>query len=297
MDLGGRQVVPDSSYAAQRDADGRTWVDARYPGPTRWPATLDKLHERAAATPGGEWIFDGYVSRREQEVRREAPAHPIGVGRRGARQSSDPGTQARMAIVNTAATGAGHENGQTQSTKGRLWCCSTITEPTGRSPTALPTFRAPQQARSRDISVEASRSSESRLHLHACDNPSSGGSSRSGSHGPTGYRQHPVLGLGLGGAQRASPMISMTSRCQPDQIRTISSSSASRHGSTAKTTAGLATCMALPRSLRHRPAGRRARWSPWRDQADAFADLADANGRIAMLHCSGDAAVDIGLSA
>ena len=44
------------------------------------------------------------------------------------------------------------------------------------------------------------------------------------------------------------------------------------------------------------PGGRGTLVTP-QHEANAFADLAHANGRIAMLHCSGDAAVDIGLSA
>ncbi len=44
------------------------------------------------------------------------------------------------------------------------------------------------------------------------------------------------------------------------------------------------------------PGGRGTLVTPQK-QADAFADLAAENGRIAMLHCSGDAAVDIGLTA
>ena len=44
------------------------------------------------------------------------------------------------------------------------------------------------------------------------------------------------------------------------------------------------------------PGGRGTLVTPQK-QADDFADLAGENGRIAMLHCSGDAAVDIGLTA
>lgn len=44
------------------------------------------------------------------------------------------------------------------------------------------------------------------------------------------------------------------------------------------------------------PGGRGTLVTP-QDDANAFADLAHTNNRIAMLHCSGDAAVDIGLSA
>jgi predicted amidohydrolase YtcJ len=44
------------------------------------------------------------------------------------------------------------------------------------------------------------------------------------------------------------------------------------------------------------PGGRGTLVTP-QDDANAFADLAHTNNRIAMLHCSGDAAVDIGLGA
>lgn len=307
VDLGGRRVVPGLIDAHCHPVETLwmkdDWVDARYPGTDSVATTLDKLHERAAATPGGEWIFVACVSASENkfvekrlptrsELDAAAPDNPVILGN---------GTH--MAIVNTAAIQVlGIENGQTQLPKGGTVLLDDHGNPTGVITDGFADIpSAPQQSEiagylSRGIPEFWNQYGYTSMLAITPHQVVPAVQAASTNRIPPNIRYSVSVWAAPNGQGFPDDLndFEMPAGSNPDYFKFIGIKAWIDGENDCRT--GYMYEPYLGHFDIDPPGGRGTLVTP-QDQADAFADLADANGRIAMLHCSGDAAVDIGLSA
>lgn len=307
VDLHGARVVPGLIDAHCHPIETlwmkNDWVDARFPGTTSVAATLEKLAARAAATAKGEWIFVACVSATENkfsdkrlpsraELDHAAPDNPVILAN---------GTH--MAVVNSAALGVlGIASGQRTLPKGGTVLLDEDGEPTG-------------------VITDGFADIPSSPHPDEV-----GGFIAEGipqfwnAHGFTSLMaitpHQAVPALQAVAAKLAQPDIrysvsvwaapngkgfpadlaefDMPAAADPDYFRFVAVKAWVDGENDCRT--GYMYEPYLGHFDIDPPGGRGTLVSPPED-ANAFADLAHANNRIAMLHCSGDAAVDIGLGA
>lgn len=307
VDLAGLRVVPGLIDAHCHPVETLwmkdDWVDARYPGTDSVAVTLDKLRDRAALTARGEWIFVACVSASENkfvekrlptraELDAAAPDNPVILGN---------GTH--MAIVNTAALEAlGITKGQTRLPKGGTVLLDEHGDPTGVITDGFADI--PSAPPAGEIAAYLSRGI------------------------PEFWNQHGYTSLLAITPHHVVPAIqSASTNAAPPNIRYSVSVWAEPNGQGFPddlddfemppgsnpdyfTFIGIKAWVDGENDCRtgymyepyvghfdiDPPGGRGTLVTP-QDQADTFAELAGESGRIAMLHCSGDAAVDIGLTA
>lgn len=307
IDLAGRRVVPGLIDAHCHPIETlwmkQDWVDGRFPGTDSVAATLEKLAERAKTTKKGDWIFVACVSASENKFKEKrlpskaeldhaAPDNPVILGN---------GTH--MAIVNsTALSVLAIAKGQTKLPKGGTVLLDDQGEPTGVITDGFADIPSSPQP------------SEVAGYI------ATGIPEFWNSHGYTSLMAitpHQVVpALQAVSTQVKEPHIrfsvsvwaapdgkgfpatlsdfDMPAGADPDFFKFVGIKAWVDGENDCRT--GYMYQPYLGHFDIDPPGGRGTLVTP-QDEANAFADLAHTNNRIAMLHCSGDAAVDIGLGA
>lgn len=307
IDLHGRRVVPGLIDAHCHPVETLwmkdDWVDARFPDTDSVATALQKVRERAATTTTDDWIFVACVSASENkfaekrlptkaELDAAAPDNPVILGN---------GTH--MAIVNTAAlTVLGIKNGQTKLPKGGTVLLDAHGEPTGVITDGFADI--PSSPQPSEIAGYISHGIPQFWNAHGYTSvlaitphqvvPAVQAVSASVPRPDIRYSISVWAAPDGTGFPDDLGEFEMPAGTDPDYFRFVGIKAWVDGENDCRT-----GYMYQP-YLGHLdidPPGGRGTLVTGQQQANAFADLAHANGRIAMLHCSGDAAVDIGLSA
>jgi predicted amidohydrolase YtcJ len=307
VDLQGLRVVPGLIDAHCHPVETLwmkdDWVDARYPETNSVATTLDKLRDRVTSTAKGDWIFVACVSATENkfvekrlptraELDAAAPDNPVILAN---------GTH--MAIVNTAALtvlGIGRE--QTKLPKGGTVLLDEQGEPTGVITDGFADIpSAPQPS---EVAGYIAQGIPEFWNQH-------------GYTSLLAITPHQVVpAVQAVSAKVTAPNIrysvsvwaapdgkgfpadlndfEMPDGADPDYFRFVGIKAWIDGENDCRT--GYMYQPYLGHFDIDPPGGRGTLVTP-QDQANSFVDLAHDNHRMAMLHCSGDAAVDIGLSA
>lgn len=307
IDLAGRRVVPGLIDAHCHPIETLwmkdDWVDARFPGTESVAATLVKVADRAARTKKGDWIFVACVSASENKFKEKrlpskaeldtaAPDNPVILGN---------GTH--MAIVNSTALAVlGITKGQNKLPKGGTVLLDADGEPTGVITDGfadIPSSPAPSE-----VAGYIAKGIPEFWNAH-------------GYTSLMAITPHQVVpALQAVAAKVAASNIrysvsvwaepdgkgfpadlndfEMPAGVDPDYFRFVGIKAWVDGENDCRT--GYMYQPYIGHFDIDPPGGRGTLVTP-QDQANAFADLAHTNNRIAMLHCSGDAAIDIGLGA
>ena len=307
VDLQGRRVVPGLIDAHCHPVETLwmkdDWVDARFPDTPSVAMTLTKLADRAAKTKKGDWIFVACVSASENkftekrlpskaELDAAAPDNPVILGN---------GTH--MAIVNsTALTVLAIANGQTKLPKGGTVLLDDHGVPTGVITDGFADI--PSSPQPSEVARYIAKGIPEFWNSH-------------GYTSVLAITPHQVVpALQAVSAQLAESNIrysvsvwaepngtgfpadlndfAMPAGVNPDYFKFVGIKAWVDGENDCRT--GYMYQPYLGHFDIDPPGGRGTLVTP-QDEADAFADLAHANSKIPMLHCSGDAAVDIGLGA
>lgn len=307
IDLQGRRVVPGLIDAHCHPVETLwmkdDWVDGRFPGTPSVAATLMKLSERAAKTKKGDWIFVACVSASENkfaekrlptkaELDKAAPDNPVILGN---------GTH--MAIVNsTALSVLGITKGQRTLPKGGAVLLDDHGEPTGVITDGFADI--PSSPQPSEVAGYITKGIPEFWNAH-------------GYTSVLAITPHQVVpAVQAVSTAVAQPSIrfsvsvwaapdgkgfpddlgefEMPAGADPDFFKFVGIKAWVDGENDCRT--GYMYQPYLGHLDIDPPGGRGTLVTP-QDDANAFADLAHTNNRIAMLHCSGDAAVDIGLGA
>ena len=307
VDLKGKRVVPGLIDAHCHPVETLwmkdDWVDARFPDTDSVATTLDKQADRAKKTKKGEWIFVACVSASENkfterrlpsraELDQAAPDNPVILGN---------GTH--MAIVNsTALSVLGITKGTTRLPKGGTVLLDADDEPTGVITDGFADI--PSSPQPGEVAGYIAEGIPEFWNAH-------------GYTSLMAITPHQVVpALQAVAAKVAQPNIrysvsvwaapngkgfpadlaefDMPAGADPDYYRFVGIKAWVDGENDCRT--GYMYQPYLGHFDIDPPGGLGTLVTPQED-ADAFADLAHTNNRIAMLHCSGDAAVDIGLGA
>ena len=307
IDLQGRRVVPGLIDAHCHPVETLwmkdDWVDGRFPGTPSVAATLMKLSERAAKTKKGDWIFVACVSASENkfaekrlptkaELDKAAPDNPVILGN---------GTH--MAIVNsTALSVLGITKGQRTLPKGGTVLLDDHGEPTGVITDGFADI--PSSPQPSEVAGYITKGIPEFWNAH-------------GYTSVLAITPHQVVpAVQAVSTTVAQPSIrfsvsvwaapdgkgfpddlgefEMPAGADPDFFKFVGIKAWVDGENDCRT--GYMYQPYLGHLDIDPPGGRGTLVTP-QDDANAFADLAHTNNRIAMLHCSGDAAVDIGLGA
>ena len=307
IDLQGRRVVPGLIDAHCHPVETLwmkdDWVDGRFPGTPSVAATLTKLNERAAKTKKGDWIFVACVSASENkfaekrlptkaELDKAAPDNPVILGN---------GTH--MAIVNsTALRVLGITKGQRTLPKGGTVLLDDHGEPTGVITDGFADI--PSSPQPSEVAGYITKGIPEFWNAH-------------GYTSVLAITPHQVVpAVQAVSTTVAQPSIrfsvsvwaapdgkgfpddlgefEMPAGADPDFFKFVGIKAWVDGENDCRT--GYMYQPYLGHLDIDPPGGRGTLVTP-QDDANAFADLAHTNNRIAMLHCSGDAAVDIGLGA
>lgn len=307
VDLNGKRVVPGLIDAHCHPVETLwmkdDWVDARFPDTDSVAETLKKLAERAARTAKGDWIFVACVSASENkftekrlpskaELDKAAPENPVILGN---------GTH--MAIVNsTALKVLGIAKGQTKLPKGGTVLLDDDGEPTGVITDGFADI--PSSPQPGEVAGYIAEGIPEFWNAH-------------GYTSLMAITPHQVVpAVQAVAAKVREPNIrysvsvwaapngkgfpadladfEMPAESDPDYYRFVGIKAWVDGENDCRT--GYMYEPYIGHFDIDPPGGRGTLVTP-QDEADAFADLAHTNNRIAMLHCSGDAAVDIGLGA
>ena len=307
VDLEGRRVVPGLIDAHCHPVETLwmkdDWVDARFPGTESVAATLIKVADRATKTTKGDWIFVACVSASENkftekrlpskaELDHAAPDNPVILGN---------GTH--MAIVNsTALQVLKITKGQTRLPKGGTVLLDDDGEPTGVITDGFADI--PSSPQPSEVAGYITTGIPDFWNAH-------------GYTSLMAITPHQVVpALQAISAQVKQPNIrysvsvwaapdgkgfpadlndfEMPDGADPDFFKFVGIKAWVDGENDCRT--GYMYQPYVGHFDIDPPGGRGTLVTP-QDEANAFADLAHTNNRIAMLHCSGDAAVDIGLCA
>lgn len=307
VDLQGRRVVPGFIDAHCHPIETiwlkNDWVDARFPQTTSVAQVLREIRSQVAKTAAGQWVFVACVSASENKFQEKrlptlaeldaaAPNNPVLVS-----------NGAHMAVVNTAALDAlGIAEGQTRLPRGGKVLLDSqgrhtgvITDgfadiPSSPDPSEVAGFYATGIAefwnRFGFTSVMAITPHHAVPALQAV----------SKSMPQNNIRYTVSVWASPDGTTLPADLaeFEMPSGSDPDYYRFAAIKAWVDGENDCRT--GFMHDPYIGRFDIDPPGGRGALVTP-QEQADAFATLARRNGRMAMLHCSGDAAVDIGLTA
>lgn len=307
IDLEGRRVVPGLIDAHCHPVETLwmkdDWVDARFPDTDSVAVTLTKLAERAAKTKKGDWIFVACVSASENkfkekrlpskaELDKAAPDNPVILGN---------GTH--MAIVNsTALTVLGIKDGQTKLPRGGTVLLDDKGAPTGVITDGFADIpSAPQPS---EVAGYISKGIPEFWNSHGYTSvlaitphqvvPAVHAVSVKVTEPNIRYSMAVWAAPDGKGFPSDLNDFEMPAGADPDFFKFVGIKAWVDGENDCRT--GYMYQPYLGHFDIDPPGGRGTLVTPQAD-ADAFADLAHTNNRIAMLHCSGDAAVDIGLSA
>ena len=307
IDLRGRRVVPGLIDAHCHPVETLwmkdDWVDARFPGTDSVAATVKKVRDRAAATKPGDWIFVACVSASENkfaekrlptkaELDDAAPYNPVILGN---------GTH--MAIVNTPAlTVLGITTGQTTLPKGGSVLLDAQGVPTGVITDGFADI--PSSPRPTEIAGYLAQGIPQFWNSHGYTSVLAITPRDAVPVVQAVSAKVPKPDIRYSVSVWAAPdgtgfpddlrEMEMPAGADPDYFRFVGIKAWVDGENDCRT--GYMYQPYLGHFDIDPPGGRGTLVTP-QDQANNFADLAHTNNRIAMLHCSGDAAVDIGLSA
>lgn len=307
VDLKGRRVVPGLIDAHCHPIETLwmkdDWVDARFPGTTSVAEALDKVRERAAKTAKGEWIFVACVSASENKFAEKRLPSKDELSAAARDNPLILGNGTHMAIVNDAALKAlkiGKGTGKLP--KGGTVLLDKDGEPTGVITDGFADI--PSSPQPSEIAGYVAQGIPEFWNAH-------------GYTSLMAITPHQVVpAVQAVSAKVAQPNIrysvsvwaapdgkgfpadlsefEMPSGADPDYFKFVGIKAWVDGENDCRT--GYMYQPYLGHLDIDPPGGRGTLVTP-QDDANAFADLAHTNKRIAMLHCSGDAAVDIGLSA
>lgn len=307
VDLKGRRVVPGLIDAHCHPVETLwmkdDWVDARFPDTPSVAVTVAKLAERAGKTAKGDWIFVACVSASENkfaekrlptraEMDKAAPDNPVILGN---------GTH--MAIVNSAALNVlGIKKGQTKLPKGGTVLLDDQGEPTGVITDGFADI--PSSPKPGEVAGYIEKGIPEFWNAHGYTSvlaitphqvvPALQAVSAKVSHSDLRYSVSVWAAPNGKGFPDDLSEFEMPAGADPDYFKFVGIKAWVDGENDCRT--GYMYEPYLGHLDIDPPGGRGTLVTP-QDDADAFADLAHRNNRIAMLHCSGDAAVDIGLGA
>lgn len=307
VDLAGRRVVPGLIDAHCHPVETLwmkdDWVDARFPDVESVAATLARLRDRVAATAAGEWIFVACVSASENkfvekrlpskaELDAAAPDNPVILGN---------GTH--MAVVNTAALAAlGIANGQHRLPKGGAVLLDADGVPTGVITDGFADI--PSSPRPSEIAGYIAEGIPAFWNAHGYTSlmaitphqvvPALQAVSTTVAQPDIRYSVSVWAAPDGTGFPADLGEFDMPAGADPDFFKFVGIKAWVDGENDCRT--GYMYQPYLGHFDIDPPGGRGTLVTP-QDEADAFAQRARAGNRMAMLHCSGDAAVDIGLTA
>ncbi len=307
VDLKGRRVVPGLIDAHCHPVETLwmkdDWVDARFPGTKSVAETLDKLRERAGKTAKDEWIFVACVSASENkfaekrlptkdELTKAAPDNPVILGN---------GTH--MAIVNdTALKALKIGKGTAKLPKGGTVLLDKDGEPTGVITDGFADI--PSSPQPSEIAGYVAKGIPEFWNAHGYTSlmaitphqvvPAVQAVSTKVPQPNIRYSVSVWAAPDGKGFPADLSECEMPSGADPDYFKFVGIKAWVDVENDCRT--GYMYQPYLGHLDIDPPGGRGTLVTPQED-ANTFADLAHTNKRIAMLHCSGDAAVDIGLTA
>ncbi|MGV1087766.1 MAG: amidohydrolase [Mycobacterium sp.] len=307
IDLAGRRVVPGLIDAHCHPVETLwmkdDWVDARFPGTDSVAATLVKVADRAARTKKGDWIFVACVSASENkftekrlptkaELDTAAPENPVILGN---------GTH--MASVNSPALAVlGITKGQNKLPKGGTVLLDADGEPTGVITDGFADI--PSSPQPSEVAGYISKGIPEFWNAHGYTSLMAITPQQvvpalqavAAKVGASNIRYSVSVWAEPDGKGFPADLndFEMPDGVDPDYFRFVGIKAWVDGENDCRT--GYMYQPYLGHFDIDPPGGRGTLVTP-QDGANAFADLAHTNNRIAMLHCSGDAAVDIGLGA
>lgn len=307
VDLGGRRVVPGLIDAHCHPVETLwmkdDWVDARFPGTDSVASTLRKITERAGKTKKGDWIFVACVSASENkfkekrlpskaELDKAAPDNPVILGN---------GTH--MAIVNsTALKVLKIGKGTTKLPKGGTVLLDGQGEPTGVITDGFADI--PSSPQPSEVAGYIAQGIPEFWNAHGYTSlmaitphqvvPAVQAVSAKVPRPNIRYSVSVWAAPNGQGFPADLADFEMPEGADPDYFKFVGIKAWVDGENDCRT--GYMYEPYIGHFDIDPPGGRGTLVTP-QDQANAFADLAHTNGRVAMLHCSGDAAVDIGLGA
>lgn len=307
IDLQGRRVLPGLIDAHTHPLETlwmkSDWVDARYPDTPSVAMALQKITARAKTAKPGEWIYVACVSASENkfaekrlptraELDAAAPDNPVVLSN---------GTH--MSVVNSQTLAAlGVTKGTTRLPRGGSVMLDSAGNPTGvitdgfadipGSPTpeeiadyyanGIPAFWN-QHGFTSMMAITPSKALPVLQQVSAAGKPSNIRYSVSVWTAPNGAGMPPDLGV-----------YDMPRAANPDEFRFLGIKAWVDGENDCRT--GFMT-EPYEGHFDSDPPGNVGTLVTPEAEAEAFVDLAHANRRLAMLHCSGDAAIDICLTA
>lgn len=306
VDLAGRRVVPGLIDAHCHPVETLwlkdDWVDARFPDVESVATTLSRLRNRVAASAPGEWIFVACVSASENKfAEKRLPTR----AERDAAAPDNPvvlGNGAHIAVVNSAAlTALGIADGQRRLPKGGAVLLDADGVPTGVITDGFADI--PSSPHPSEIAGYIAEGIPAFWNAHGFTSmaitphqvvPALQAVSSNGAHPAIRYSVSVWAAPDGKGLPADLGEFDMPAGADPDFFTFVGIKAWVDGENDCRT--GYMYQPYLGHFDIDPPGGRGALVTP-QDQANAFAERARAANRMAMLHCSGDAAVDIGLTA
>lgn len=307
LDLNDRRVIPGLIDAHTHPLETlwlkNDWVDARFPGTDSVTATLAKLRDRVSRTPKGQWIFVACVSATENkfvdkrlptraELDAAAPDNPVILA-----------NGAHMAVVNDAALAAlDIAPGQTALPKGGHALVDADGRHTGVITDGfadIPSAPAPSEvAGFYTEGIPAFWNSHGFTSMMAITPHHAVDAFKAVSVAVPAPNIRYSVSVWVSPDGRGFPQdlsgFEMPAAADPDYYRFVAIKAWIDGENDCRT--GYMHEPYVGHFDIDPPGGRGALVTP-QDRADAFVTRARQSGKAAMLHCSGDAAVDIGLTA
>jgi predicted amidohydrolase YtcJ len=279
------------------------WVDGRFPGTDSVAKVLEKLAERATKTPKGDWIFVACVSASENKFKEKRLPTRAELDRSGPDNPVILGNGTHMAIVNSAAlTALGITQGQNKLPKGGSVLLDDQGEPTGVITDGFADI--PSSPQPGEIAGYIEKGIPEFWNSHGYTSlmaitphqvvPALQAVSAKVAQSNIRYSVSVWAAPDGKGFPDDLGEFEMPAAADPDFFKFVGLKAWVDGENDCRT--GYMYQPYLGHFDIDPPGGRGTLVTP-QDDANAFADLAHTNNRIAMLHCSGDAAVDIGLGA
>ena len=307
VDLKGRRVVPGLVDAHCHPVETlwmkQDWVDGRFPGTDTVARVLEKLAERVKQTRKGDWIFVACVSASENKFSEKRLPTRAELDRAGPDNPVILANGTHMAIVNSAALTALHVNrGLRTLPRGGTVLLDDDGEPTGVITDGfadIPSTPQPSEVAGYfETGIPQYWNAHGYTSLMAITPqqvvPAVKALSAKVARSTIRYSIAVWATPDGKGFPDDLGEFEMSAGADPDFFKFVGIKAWVDGENDCRT--GYLYRPYLGHFDIDAPGGRGTLVTP-QDDANAFADLAHKNNRISMLHCSGDAAVDIGLGA